>query len=60
MAASFIRLASDAPEKPVVRLATMPRSSSSASGLPRACTCATGGRGEQVSGGRASERMERR
>mmetsp|Transcript_16006 Transcript_16006/g.43481 ORF Transcript_16006/g.43481 Transcript_16006/m.43481 type:complete len:244 (-) Transcript_16006:549-1280(-) len=38
MAASFIRLASDAPEKPVVRLATMPRSSSSASGLPRACT----------------------
>mmetsp|Transcript_9638 Transcript_9638/g.16478 ORF Transcript_9638/g.16478 Transcript_9638/m.16478 type:complete len:325 (-) Transcript_9638:291-1265(-) len=38
MAASFIRLASDAPEKPVVRLATMSRSSSSASGLPRACT----------------------
>mmetsp|Transcript_19464 Transcript_19464/g.49008 ORF Transcript_19464/g.49008 Transcript_19464/m.49008 type:complete len:325 (-) Transcript_19464:330-1304(-) len=38
MAASFIRLASEAPEKPVVRLAMMSRSSSLARGLPRTCT----------------------
>mmetsp|Transcript_30792 Transcript_30792/g.64882 ORF Transcript_30792/g.64882 Transcript_30792/m.64882 type:complete len:233 (+) Transcript_30792:1015-1713(+) len=38
MAASLSRLESEAPEKPVVRLATMPRSSSLARGLPRACT----------------------
>mmetsp|Transcript_36609 Transcript_36609/g.72946 ORF Transcript_36609/g.72946 Transcript_36609/m.72946 type:complete len:320 (+) Transcript_36609:1107-2066(+) len=38
MAASFIKLARLAPEKPVVRLATMPKSSSGASGLPFACT----------------------
>merc|ERR1719426_622020 len=38
MAASFIRLASEAPEKPMVRLAMMSRSSSLARGLPRTCT----------------------
>ena len=38
MGASFIRLASEAPEKPMVRLATMSRATSSARGLPRACT----------------------
>mmetsp|Transcript_19462 Transcript_19462/g.48999 ORF Transcript_19462/g.48999 Transcript_19462/m.48999 type:complete len:325 (-) Transcript_19462:330-1304(-) len=38
MAASFIRLASEAPEKPMVRLATSSRSTSSRSGLPRTCT----------------------
>mmetsp|Transcript_10276 Transcript_10276/g.31497 ORF Transcript_10276/g.31497 Transcript_10276/m.31497 type:complete len:291 (-) Transcript_10276:487-1359(-) len=38
MAASFIRLASEAPENPMVRRATMSRSTPSAIGLPRACT----------------------
>mmetsp|Transcript_49136 Transcript_49136/g.110487 ORF Transcript_49136/g.110487 Transcript_49136/m.110487 type:complete len:343 (+) Transcript_49136:1070-2098(+) len=38
MAASFIRLANDAPENPVVRLATIFKSSSSARGLPLQCT----------------------
>mmetsp|Transcript_50517 Transcript_50517/g.109528 ORF Transcript_50517/g.109528 Transcript_50517/m.109528 type:complete len:350 (-) Transcript_50517:298-1347(-) len=38
MAASFIRLASEAPEKPIVRLATMSSCTSSAMGLPRECT----------------------
>mmetsp|Transcript_30131 Transcript_30131/g.37232 ORF Transcript_30131/g.37232 Transcript_30131/m.37232 type:complete len:234 (-) Transcript_30131:340-1041(-) len=38
MAASLRRFASEAPEKPVVRLAMMLRSRSAAKGLPRACT----------------------
>lgn len=37
-AASFIRFASSAPEKPGVRRATASRSTSGASGFPRACT----------------------
>mmetsp|Transcript_4678 Transcript_4678/g.11764 ORF Transcript_4678/g.11764 Transcript_4678/m.11764 type:complete len:248 (-) Transcript_4678:617-1360(-) len=38
IAASFIRLAREAPENPVVRFATISRSSSSARGFPRAWT----------------------
>mmetsp|Transcript_11411 Transcript_11411/g.38920 ORF Transcript_11411/g.38920 Transcript_11411/m.38920 type:complete len:228 (+) Transcript_11411:481-1164(+) len=38
MAASFMRLAREAPENPMVRLAMMPRSTFAASGLPLACT----------------------
>mmetsp|Transcript_14802 Transcript_14802/g.34479 ORF Transcript_14802/g.34479 Transcript_14802/m.34479 type:complete len:349 (+) Transcript_14802:1290-2336(+) len=38
MAASFMRLASEAPEKPMVRLATIIRSTLEARGLPLQCT----------------------